>query len=306
MINYLSMCFIICTSGLLGCAKMNSTLDASTALGNTATGGVDSGGGADNGNALPPLPTGDLTQENIGSKVRISNLFDDWTLKSAVSLGRGTHFADVTIECRGKIDLALALTPEQWQDKNLKAQYYTTMNQKIQDVGARLLNDKNNPFPEAEKQIFLNALKALAWQESNWQHYIRYKNWFFVFLSGGSYNALNDWGITQVARSGFNASNLLNEEFFNSKSYCSSLSSLYYGFNEYYNHYIRARSLSCNQTGDMMDIVLGAYNNYSSGFSACHDGLSTDPAYRTYQINAMNGLKTNYLNKPWVSQMTPR
>jgi hypothetical protein len=147
----------------------------------------------------------------------------------------------------------------------------------------------------------MRALHTLAWQESLWQHYIRYKNWFFVVLSGGSYNALDDWGITQVARSHGDPDELLNERFFASKGYCSIGSTLYYGFMEYYLSYMDARGLPCNSSA--MDKLIGAYNRYASGFSSCHDEFSEDETYRTYQIGAMTGFGNHYKNRTWLRKM---
>jgi hypothetical protein len=122
-----------------------------------------------------------------------------------------------------------------------------------------------------------------------------------VVLSGTSYNVLDDWGITQVARSGFHRDDLLNERFFAAKGYCSIGSTLYYGFMEYYLIYMNARSLPCNDSA--MDKLLGAYNQYSSGFSYCHDEFSEDEKYRTYQIAAMNGFGNHYKNRTWLIKM---
>lgn len=253
--------------------------------------------------ALPPLPSGNLGQENIGNKVRVNDLFDRWTIKSSVSGDRGTTYAEVTTECRGKIETELALTSEQWRDNTLRAKYYNDVNALVEKNGLQLLADKGNPLQGQEQQIFIRALKALAWQESHWQHYLRYKNWFFILLSGGSYNVLDDWGITQVARSGFKASALLNPDFFKRGDHCSLSHSLYYGFTEYLQNYLEARSLNCNKTGNELDKILGAYNRYSSGYSACYNGFSNDSAYRNYQTGAMNGLKSHYLATPWQNAM---
>jgi hypothetical protein len=168
-------------------------------------------------------------------------------------------------------------------------------------VGWHLLADFGSQLSGREKEGFMRALHALAWQESLWQHYIRYKNWFFVVLSGTSYNVLDDWGITQVARSHGSPNEPLNERFFASKGYCSIGSTLYYGFMEYYLLYMDARSLPCNNSA--MDKLLGAYNQYSSGFSYCHDEFSEDETYRTYQIGAMTGFGNHYKNRTWLRKM---
>lgn len=249
---------------------------------------------------VPAIPSGSLSQENVGTKERVHNLFDRWSLKSSVTGGRGSKWADVTVSCHGKIDLPYALTAQQWQDRTKRGAYYRDVNKLIEDTGKKLLADRGNVLSGAERENFLRALKALSWQESNWQHYVRYKDWFFIFLRGGSYNVLDDWGISQVARSGFSANQLLNAAFFSSGKYCGIASTLYYGFTEYYDNYLEARSAKCNQTGNPMDKLLGAYNRYSSGYSACFNGYSNDSAYRDYQIRAMNGLKGHYNNMPWV------
>ncbi|WP_374073742.1 hypothetical protein [Bdellovibrio bacteriovorus] len=254
---------------------------------------------------VPAIPSGDLSRENIGSKERVYNLFDRWSLKSSVTGGRGSKWADVTVSCHGKIDIPYALTAQQWQDRTQRGAYYRDVNKLIEDTGKKLLADHGNVLAGTERENFLRALKALSWQESNWQHYVRYKDWFFIFLSGGSYNVLDDWGISQVARSGFSANQLLNAAFFSSGKYCGIASTLYYGFTEYYDNYMEARSASCNQTGNPMDKLLGAYNRYSSGYSACYNGYSSDSEYRNYQIRAMNGLKGHYNNMPWVKLIGP-
>jgi hypothetical protein len=76
---------------------------------------------------------------------------------------------------------------------------------------------------------------------------------------------------------------------------------LYYGFMEYYLIYMDARSLSCNSSA--MDKLLGAYNQYASGFSYCHDEFSEDEKYRAYQIAAMTGFGNHYKNRTWLIKM---
>jgi hypothetical protein len=213
--------------------------------------------------ARVPLPTTQLDQEKIGEKTTVHDLFDRWLLHESVHAGRGTHYAEVTKDCKGKIELDFALTPEQWQNPARRKRYYRSIDRLVTKVGRRLLADFGNRLSGRERQAFMRALHALAWQESLWQHSIRYKNWFFVVLSGSSYNVLDDWGITQVARSGFHRDDLLNERFFASKGYCSIGSTLYYGFMEYYLIYMDARGLPCNDSA--LDKLLGAYNQYSSG-----------------------------------------
>src|SRR5262249_11324168 len=63
-----------------------------------------------------PLPTTPLDQEKIGEKTTVHDLFDRWGLNESVRAGRGTHYAEVTKDCKGKIELEFALTPTQWQN----------------------------------------------------------------------------------------------------------------------------------------------------------------------------------------------
>ena len=248
-----------------------------------------------------PLPTTQLEQERIGEKITVHDLFDRWVLNESVHVGRGKHFTEVTKDCKGKIELDFALTAAQWQNRARRKRYYRSIDRFVIKVGRQLLADFGNQLPGREKEAFMRALHTLAWQESLWQHYIRYKNWFFVVLSGGSYNALDDWGITQVARSHGDPDELLNERFFASKGYCSIGSTLYYGFMEYYLSYMEARGLPCNSS--TMDKLIGAYNRYASGFSSCHDEFSEDETYRTYQIGAMTGFGNHYKNRTWLRKM---
>ena len=248
-----------------------------------------------------PLPTTSLEQEGIGEKITVHDLFDRWILNESVHVGRGTHFAEVTKDCKGKIELDFALTPTQWQNHARRKRYYRSVDRLVTKVGRQLLADFGNQLSGREKQAFMRALHALAWQESLWQHSIRYKNWFFVVLSGSSYNALDDWGITQVARSQSHPDERLNERYFASKGYCSIGSTLYYGFMEYYLVYMDARSLPCNDTA--MDKLVGAYNQYASGFSYCHGEFSEDETFRTYQIGAMTGFGNHYENRTWLQKM---
>src|SRR5262249_50738546 len=69
----------------------------------------------------------------------------------------------------------------------------------------------------------------------------------------------------------------------------------------YYLIYMDARSLPCNNSA--MDKLLGAYNQYSSGFSYCHDEFSEDETYRTYQIGAITGFGNHYKNGTWLRKM---
>jgi hypothetical protein len=138
-----------------------------------------------------PLPTTPLEQEGIGEKITVHDLFDRWALDESVSVGRGTHFAEVTKDCKGRIELDFALTPAQWQNPTRQKRYYRSVGRLVTRVGRRLLADFGHQLSGREREAFMRALHALAWQESLWQHAIRYKNWFFVVLGGTSYNALD-------------------------------------------------------------------------------------------------------------------
>jgi hypothetical protein len=251
---------------------------------------------------VPPVPTTSLENENIGTKTRVADLFDRWKILSSVTGGRGGTWADVTRECQGKIELEFALTASGWSVSANRQKYYSGVSDLIDQVGRRLLTEQGNRLSSEEIPNFLQALRALAWQETRWQHYLRYKDWFFVILSGGSYNVLDDWGITQVARSGFSAGELYNTRFFAELGHCGITSTLAYGFLEYYANYLEARGLSCNG-GDPMNVLVGAYNRYSSGYSACVNGLSSDPDYRSYQNAAMSGFRNAFTAKPWLGLM---
>jgi hypothetical protein len=248
-----------------------------------------------------PLPTTQLEQEGIGEKIRVHDLFDRWVLNESVHVGRGTHVAEVTQDCKGKIELDFALTAAQWQNRARQKRYYRSIDRLVIKVGRQLLADFGHQLSGREKAAFMRALHTLAWQESLWQHSIRYKNWFFVVLSDGSYNALDDWGITQVARSHRHPDELLNQRFFAAKGYCSIGSTLYYGFMEYYLIYMDARSLPCNNTA--MDKLIGAYNQYASGFGSCHNEFSEDETFRAYQIGAMTGFGNHYRDRTWLRKM---
>jgi hypothetical protein len=244
-----------------------------------------------------------LDEGGIGVKTRVYDLFDRWKLSDSIRAGRGTQYAEISGECQGKIELDFALTPEQWQQPAMRRKYYLSIDALIARIGNQLLADFGDTLQGQEKKLFLHALKTLAWQESRWQHYLRHQDWFFVIVSGGSYNKLDDWGITQIARSSFDPKKLLNNNFFESKGYCSISSSLYYGFMEYYFCYLEAREHPGNGPS-LFNKIVGAYNRYSSGYSACYYELAAnDAAYRDYQIRAMGGFKDNFVLKPWEAVM---
>lgn len=254
---------------------------------------------------LIPIPERDLEREEIGTKTRVYELFDRWKLSQEVCGDRGTHYAEITAECKGMVELDFALTQAEWAEPQSRTRYYRAVDKLIEKIGNTLLADFGDILESQEREFFLRALKTLAWQESKWQHYLRYKNWFFVIVSGGSYNKLDDWGIAQLARSSFDPEILLNKNFFENKGYGSISSSLYYGFMEYYFCYLEAREHPDNSPS-LLDKIIGAYNRYSSGYSSSCFGLATeDQAYRDYQIRAMGGFKDKFILKPWEEFVNP-
>jgi hypothetical protein len=238
----------------------------------------------------------------VGTKARVYDLFDRWTFPEAVTAGRGYHYADITGECLESIELDFALTAQQWRDATVRTSYYRSVDSLIDTIGQTLLSDFGDRLEDRERELFVRALKTLAWQESKWQHYLRVGDRFFVLLSGGSYNQLDDWGITQMARSSFDPHHLLNANFFDSQGYCSISSSLYYGFMEYYFCYLEAREHPDNGSS-MFNRLVGAYNRYSSGYSASCFALADDRGYRSYQIQAMGGFKDRFISQPWLEAM---
>ncbi|OYD17326.1 hypothetical protein CH333_01270 [candidate division WOR-3 bacterium JGI_Cruoil_03_44_89] len=253
--------------------------------------------------SLIPVPKADLEKAGIGIKTSVYALFDRWRLNDDIRGNRCTHYAEITGECKGMIELDFALTQEEWQSPENRVKYYRAVERLINRIGNTLLTDLGNKLEDQEKELFLRALKTLAWQESEWQHYLRYRDWFFVVVSSGSYNKLHDWGITQIARSSFDPKILLNKNFFDSKAYCSISSSLYYGFMEYYYCYMEARENPDNGSS-LFNKIVGAYNRYCSGYSSSYCELAkNDKAYRNYQIRAMGGFKDNFILKPWERLM---
>jgi len=240
----------------------------------------------------------------LGTKTRVRDLFDRWTFPEAFTAGRGRHYADIAAECRGQVELDYALTAQQWRDPAVRGRYYGTVRDLIERIGTTLLTDFGDRLEGQERAYFLRALKTLAWQESQWQHYLRVGDRFFVIVSGGSYNQLDDWGITQIARSSFDPGDLLNVNFFDSRGYCSISGSLYYGFMEYYFCYLEAREHPDNGPG-LFNRIVGAYNRYSSGYSASCFELADDPGYRSYQIRAMGGFKDRFISQPWLELIGP-
>jgi hypothetical protein len=245
----------------------------------------------------------DLEKEGVGIKTRVYDLFDRWKLNEDICGDRGSQYVEITGDCKGMIELDFALTQEEWAQSQNQERYYRGVDALIDKIGEILLDDFGNKLHDQERAFFLRALKTLAWQESKWQHYVRYRDWFFVIVSGGSYNKLDDWGITQIARSSFDPSRLLNQNFFESKGYCSISSSLYYGFMEYYFCYLEARENPDNGSS-LFNKIVGAYNRYCSGYSSsCFELATDDEAYRNYQIRAMGGFKDKFITRPWEKYM---
>lgn len=254
--------------------------------------------GTTRGDSSLPTPPEIAESESTGTRTQVYELFHRWHFEPPISANRGTHYAELTDECRGLLEIDFALTPDAWQVPENRQAYYQAVNELIEKIGLTLLADFGKALEGAEKKLFLRALKTLAWQESRWQHYLRIGDAFFVIVSGGSYNKLDDWGITQLARSSFKPEILLNQNFFDSKGYCSISSSLYYGFMEYYFCYLEARKHPDNGS-KLFNRIMGAYNRYSSGYSASCFALADDAGYRNYQINAMGGFKDNFILQPW-------
>lgn len=242
------------------------------------------------------------SQGNIGTRSRVHGVFDRWRLNGSVTSGRGQDYAEITSECRGAVETRFSLDSAEWNNPSRRRQYYRDIDGLITTIGEQLLRDFNSPLSGTERTTFLRGLRAFTWQESQWQHYVRHGNRHFVFLSGGSYNALDDWGITQVARSGFSASESLNKRFFDTRGYCSISSSIYYGFMEFYTHYLKARANSCNG-GDPLLQLAGAYNLYSWGASSCHSARSSRPNERNYQDRAISGFRGHFHSMPWKKEM---
>ena len=247
------------------------------------------------------IPTADLKEEGIGKGYSVLGLFDHWDLNDKAAGGRTVQYAEVTRECKGKIEPEYALTAEQWRDPAQREKHFQDLDHLMDKVGNILLSDFKERLPRQELDLMLLSFHALSWQETHWENFIRYKDWFFVVLSGGSYNKLEDWGITQVARSSKDPTHLSNKNFFDQKAYCSIGSTIYYGFLEFYFHIRAARKIACNN-GSAMNAILGAYNQYASGVSLCYNGFSEDPDFRNYQKRALAGFTNAMNNKPWLEK----
>ena len=112
--------------------------------------------------ARVPVPTTQLDQEKIGEKITVHDLFDRWVLNESVHVGRGKHYAEVTKDCKGKIELAFALTPEQWQDPARRERYYRSIDRLVNKVGRRLLADFGNRLSGRERKAFMRATTAVC------------------------------------------------------------------------------------------------------------------------------------------------
>jgi len=180
--------------------------------------------------------TRQLRQEKIGEKTTVHDLFDRWVLNESVRAGRGKHYAEVTKDCKGKIELDFSLTPTQWQNSARRKRYYRSIGRLVIKVGRQLLADFGNQLSGTEKTFYASAACTrlagipLATLYSLQELVLRgVKRWFV-------HNVLDDWGIAQVARSHRSPDEPLNQRFFASKGYCSIGSTLYYGFMEYLFH----------------------------------------------------------------------
>ncbi len=81
------------------------------------------------------LPEANLEDENIGQKQRVFDLFDRWQLTEEIRADRGTQFVDITNECKGKIELDFALTPEEWENPEIRTNYYQRVEKLIEKIG---------------------------------------------------------------------------------------------------------------------------------------------------------------------------
>src|SRR5215813_14025156 len=84
------------------------------------------------------FPTTQLGQEKIGEKTTVHDLFDRWVLNESVRAGRGKHYAEVTKDCKGKIELDFSLTPTQWQNSARRKRYYRSIGRLVIKVGSLL------------------------------------------------------------------------------------------------------------------------------------------------------------------------
>src|SRR5438094_5040958 len=104
--------------------------------------------------ARVPLPTRQLDQEKIGEKTTVHDLFDRWVLNESVHVGRGKHYAEVTKDCKGKIELDFSLTPTQWQNPARRKQYYRSIDRLVTKVGRQLRAHCGNQLSGREKDAF--------------------------------------------------------------------------------------------------------------------------------------------------------
>lgn len=253
--------------------------------------------------AAIPIPKEDLALENIGIRTRVEDLFDKWTLKEDKRDRLFMNWADVTTECKGLIETEYLLDAEQWAKTENQIKYYESVEKLIEQIADRMIKDMGGILQGEEKDLFVRALQAVIWNESLWEHYFRYKNWFFVLLSDQSFNKLSGWGISQISRSDYIDERPLSQNFFDSKAYCKMSSSIYYGMLIYYYYYLDARQKTCNGTSTMNRII-GAYNSYSSGYSACfYDISDTDPEFAQYQAGAIGGFLSSFVNERWKQKI---
>src|SRR5215470_678607 len=101
--------------------------------------------------------TRQLRQEKIGEKTTVHDLFDRWVLNESVRAGRGKHYAEVTKDCKGKIELDFSLTPTQWQNSARRKRYYRSIGRLVIKVGRQLLADFGNQLSGTEKTFYASA-----------------------------------------------------------------------------------------------------------------------------------------------------
>jgi hypothetical protein len=209
---------------------------------------------------------------------------------------------DITQDCSQLLEEDYLLTLATWTSSEKSRKYYRDIDRLIENVVEKLGKNFAISFEQGEKELFARALKTLAWQESGWLHYYTFDGKLLLFIGLSGYNSLGDWGITQIARSAHKKNQRLNETFFNTKAYCSVFSSLYYGFAEYIYAYQDSRQMECN-SDSFIDRIIGAYNRYVSGFSACHDRFSkTNPQFGDFQKTVLNNFRHTFEEQPWLEK----
>ncbi len=248
------------------------------------------------------IPENLIEKENIGVKINVDDVYDRWTIKKNYLNGPFITYGEITSQCKGLIETDFALTKSDSENNTKRKTYFRAVNSIINITVEKVLNDFENNLSKNEKKEFKRAFKATLWQESLWQHYLRYKDWFFVLISTGGFNRLGNWGISQIARARYKTGEPLAVNFFDSKGYCKISSTIYYGAMIFFYNFLEARKNPCNGK-DLFNQLTGAHNAYASGHSTYYKDLSKDRKdIHDFQIFAMKGFRENYKNQPWKSK----